>query len=221
MDHRACSSASLLTSCVRVDRGLRVLFIRKMLAEKTTGLCKRRARCHLQRTCLQGWSLSVPRLLSPGGCRGLERARCPEWAGDSPDARPHLSSNVPYKSQLCLLAARGCRWERGREGRAEAVRRRSARVDPPRSPRPGPRSFSPGLKPREPAAARPLRLEGRGRGGALAWEGLLGGAGTGKGRVRGRGRGGGSGARDARRGPMGRAPEAEPPASLRGARRVT
>ncbi|MXQ95674.1 hypothetical protein E5288_WYG018299 [Bos mutus] len=28
-------------SCVQVDRGLRVLFIRNMLAEKTTGLCKR------------------------------------------------------------------------------------------------------------------------------------------------------------------------------------
>lgn len=171
MDHQACSSASLLTSCVRVDRGLRVLFIRKMLAEKTTGLCKRHARCHPQRTCLQGWSLSVPRLLSPGGCRGLERARCPKWAVDSPDARPHFSSNVPDKSQLCLLAARGCRRERGREGRAEAVRRRPARVDPPRSHRPGLRSFSPGLKPPERAAARPLRLEGRGRGGAWTWEG--------------------------------------------------
>lgn len=106
----------------------------------------------------------------PGGCRGLERARCPERAGGSPDARSHLSSNVPDKSWLCLWAARGCRWERGREGRAGAVRRRPARVEP-LGAQARPAFVLTWARTSGAAATSPLRLEGRGGGGAWTWEG--------------------------------------------------
>lgn len=110
-----------------------------------------------------------------------------------PDTRPHLSSSVPDKSWLYLLARSGLQVGAGESGSGRGC----PAAPTPRGPFSEPHvlTWARASGTDTAAAASPLRREGAG--------------------------GGGAGARDARRWPMGRAPGAEPPASLRGARRVT